>query len=326
MRVILQVTSGPSEGRRIPLQLGEIARFGRSSRADVCFPGDAEMSDVHFELECQAERCLLRDLQSASGTLRNGQVVSEIAIADGDEIVAGQTRLSAQIEGASVRSDDGVGGAIDGPGEEATASEEDAAVEPWSAADYCQRLELEDESISLLQAEQTPEAFWRALVEHKRVEDAVRLLSALLSKRAAVWWAYRCVQDILSDTLSADDKAALDAALVWLNEPTDENRRAAMAAAEITEFHSSPSWVAAAAFWSEGSIAPADLPDVPPDELLTSQGVSAALLMAATQGDAAKIGDRFQRILELGEEVLGDGIPLSVGQSIGVASSVSRTG
>jgi hypothetical protein len=95
----------------------------------------------------------------------------------------------------------------------------------------------------------------------------------------------------------------MDAALAWLKEPSEQNRRAAMAAAEIDEMQSAASWVAMAAFWSEGSLAPPELPEVPPDDRLTSQGVIAALLITAAQGDFSQIAGKYRSIMETGRKV-----------------------
>jgi pSer/pThr/pTyr-binding forkhead associated (FHA) protein len=299
MRVILEVTSGPSVGRHIPLQEGEIARFGRSDMADVCFPDDVKMSGVHFELECQGDRCLVRDLQSASGTLLNEQPVSEANLRSGDIIKAGQTSLLTSIKGAPVIND-----ADQSTENKSQPKKEASSANPRTLPELCAFLEMEEDSLLLLQPEHTPETFVETLDEHERFADAIRVLSFCLPKPRAVWWAYRCVQDLWGDSFSEKENAALDAALRWVKEPTDDNRRLAAAAAEIAEYQSAPSWVALAAFWSEGSLAPPELPVVAPDERLTSQGVSAALLMTATRGDVTKYQEKFQSIVRTGRDLL----------------------
>ena len=93
MRVILLVTAGPAQGRQIPLQVGEVARFGRSTTADVSFPDDPHMAPVQFQLECFTDRCCLRDL-GGHGTLVNDEPVTEANLCSGDTIFAGSTRFS----------------------------------------------------------------------------------------------------------------------------------------------------------------------------------------------------------------------------------------
>ena len=162
MRVILQVTSGPSLGRRIPLQVGEIARFGSRDTADVCFPNDNQMSQVHFELECRADRCVLRDLSGSESTLLNEDPVSEAELQDGDVIRAGQTTLSTSVQGGPRRD-------ADKANEGQAASETEAADEPLTAAKICQLLDLSEESQTLLLPEHTPDSFIDALIEHNYI-------------------------------------------------------------------------------------------------------------------------------------------------------------
>ncbi|MCA9133028.1 MAG: FHA domain-containing protein [Planctomycetales bacterium] len=298
MRVILQVTSGPAEGRRIPLQSGEVARFGGSDTADVCFPHDGQMAGVHFLLECHADRCLLRDLQSGQGTLLNGQPVEEASLCGGDVILAGQTSLMATLEGAA--SPQLVGEPKPDESDPAAVSEPP----PRTLPELCALLELGEESKELLQPEHTLPTFVQTLIGQQRFADAIRLLSFHLPKPQAVWWAYSSVKDCLGRDFLPAEQEVMDAVLVWLQEPGDDHRRAAMKAAEIAEFQSAPSWVGLAAFWSDGSLAPEGLPEVKPDERLTSQGVTAALMMVATQGDPRQSRDKYERMLKVGQDVL----------------------
>jgi hypothetical protein len=304
MRVIFQVTAGPSSGRQIPLQAGEIARFGSSDSADVCIAGDDLLSAVHFEVDCRSDQCRVRDLHGQGGTLLNDEPLTESSLSSGDVVRAGQTSFLANLEGAF---ESGPAESVDGAPEE-----EKSIIETRSLADICADLGLDEESIALLTPDHTPPAFVETLLEHDQFADAIRVLSAHLPKRDAIHWAYQCVQELLGDKLSANETAALGAALAWIEDPSEENRRHAMKAAESTEFLTPPGWVAAAVFWSEGSIAPPDLPEVAPDELLTNQAVTASLMLAATQGDPATANDRYRKFLETGQAVFAGELPAPV--------------
>lgn len=303
MRVILQVTAGPSQGRQIPLQSGEIARFGRSDFADVCFPGDAEMSEVHFELHCRPDGCSVRDVQGSAGTLLNNQPVSEAAFGDGDMILAGQTTLVASVEGRFYQAADD---------ESVSEQEEDEQPENSKplAHVFCQSIELEDDSLSLLTPELTTEAFIRRLINEQQYADAIRVLSLYLPKRDAILWAHQSVQFAMAGKLTQEEQVAMDAVIAFLKNPIDDHRRNAMEAAEATEFRSGAAWVALSVFWSEGSIAPVGLPDVPPEDHLCGQGVSGALMMTATSGDPSRIQERFIQILKIGQDALDGLLPL----------------
>ncbi|QDV42146.1 FHA domain protein [Stieleria neptunia] len=300
MRVILQVTAGPALGRQIPLQSGERARFGSSDSADVCFPEDVQMAEVHFELECQSEQCLVRDLSGTAGTFVNDEPVEEASIEDGDQIVAGQTQLRTVVKGRP--------GDPKGKPDE---SQTDQPVEPkLSAVELCQMTDLEEESLQLFRPSHTPEEFFQVLTDNQLFADAIRILSLYLPKRQAIYWAYRAVDDVFPRDLIGDERTALDVTMAWLKDPSEENRRAAMAIAEKLEFANAPSLVAAAACWSEGSMAPAEFDEVPPDPNLTAQMAAAAMTMTATSGEVKSINDRFGKITEIGKQFLAGDVEL----------------
>lgn len=302
MRVIFQVTAGPSTGRQIPLQSGEIARFGSSEAADVCILGDNFLSGVHFEVDCRSEQCLVRNLDGQGRTMLNDDPLTESSLSNGDIVRAGESSFLAKLEGVVDKGESEAG-------DSGAAEEAPAVVEAKTLAEVCAELGLEEESLALLTPEHTPEAFAKTLGANEQFADAVRVLAAYLAKPAAIHWAHVCVQDMLAGKLSANETAALDAAMSWLRGPDEEKRRAAMKAAEATEFVTPPGWVAAAVFWSEGSIAPPDLPDVAPDEQLTGQAVTAALMMLATQGDPLTAHDRYRKILETGQASFAGELP-----------------
>jgi len=98
MRVVLKVASGAYEGRIVLLHPGQLIKVGRTEWADFAVPHDSRMSGVHFTLECDFHKCRLRDLNSTNGTLVNDEKVGEAEIKDGDNIYAGSTTFTVQIE------------------------------------------------------------------------------------------------------------------------------------------------------------------------------------------------------------------------------------
>jgi pSer/pThr/pTyr-binding forkhead associated (FHA) protein len=104
MRVILEVIAGPELGRIVRMAEHELRQFGRTDWADVSFPADVRMSQVHFALETDVELCRIRDLESANGIEVNGERVAEHVLADGDKIVAGTTTFRVRIEGGADKS------------------------------------------------------------------------------------------------------------------------------------------------------------------------------------------------------------------------------
>ncbi len=98
MQVTLQVKSGPLAGRIIFLKAGQRAEVGRTEWADFTFPQDSQMAEVHFAVDCRADHCLIRDLNTASGTFVNGQPIVEYQLRHGMEIVAGQTKFQVRMD------------------------------------------------------------------------------------------------------------------------------------------------------------------------------------------------------------------------------------
>ncbi|MHB8971800.1 MAG: FHA domain-containing protein [Pirellulaceae bacterium] len=101
MRFVLEITSGPAAGKRFWLRAGQTADIGRSDHAVFALPQDRWMSSLHFRVECDEAQCRLRDLDSRNGTTVNGQKVVHVVLADGDLIVAGETKFRVHIEGAA---------------------------------------------------------------------------------------------------------------------------------------------------------------------------------------------------------------------------------
>ncbi|MDD4267835.1 MAG: FHA domain-containing protein [Pirellulales bacterium] len=100
MRVILEVVSGPGQGRKVPLRAGQRLQVGRTEFADLTLAGDGHMSSLHFALETSIDGCQVEDLGSSNGTLLNGQpVTTPASVYNGDRIRAGQSEFVVHVEG-----------------------------------------------------------------------------------------------------------------------------------------------------------------------------------------------------------------------------------
>ena len=294
MKVVLQITTGSSSGRQISVQTGEIVRFGNSNSADFSVEDDRQMAAVQFALECSADHCLIRDLKSGVPTTINDQSLADTAIlAAGDVIQAGETSFLAEVEGAVTEP---LGDEVEEEANEITLA--------FSAAELCDLAELEDEPRAFLLPGHSPFAFFELLVEKSQLLDAIRFLAVWLAPWQAIHWALTCVRELSSAELAKGEHDVLLAVSKWLEEPTEEHRRGAMKMAETTEFESAAGWVAGAAFWSGGSIAPPDLPEVPPDASLVAKAVTTSLLMLATQGDPEKINQSYAEIAKRGRSLV----------------------
>src|SRR5579871_2355066 len=101
-RVIVAVKWGPLHGKKAIVAPGETLRVGRGGLADLVVAADGQMSPLHVEVSWDGERCRFRDLNSARGTLHNGEGgVAEGELRNGDWLKAGETVLTVHVEGAT---------------------------------------------------------------------------------------------------------------------------------------------------------------------------------------------------------------------------------
>jgi hypothetical protein len=177
-----------------------------------------------------------------------------------------------------------------------------AKISAKTAAEICKHFKLDDPAKKLLRDDLTPQKFFDLLIENQQYPDAVRFLAHGLPKQEAVWWACLCVRAVGA---AAPPKAAgaVDAAEKWIADPSEDNRRAAQAAAEAAEMGTPAGCVAMAAFWSGGSIAPPNVPVVPPGEFLTAHGVAGSIMLAAVQTEPAKAPEKYRKFFDLGVAV-----------------------
>jgi hypothetical protein len=139
-----------------------------------------------------------------------------------------------------------------------------------------------------------------------RRPQAVHALAAALPRFEAVAWAVRAVRD-LAEAQEPDEEreAALRAALLWLQDPSDGRRRAARAAADALNDGSAEYMAAMAVFYSGGSIAPEGAEPIPVAKDAAGRFAAAAVMMAATRAD--RMNDAIDRALDWGERVAEGG-------------------
>src|SRR2546425_11981658 len=97
MRLVLEIISGPLQGKKIEAKAGETVSIGRTPKASNPL-ADNFMSGAHFAVECDARACRLRDLNSRNGTKLNGELVTEAVLKNGDQIHAGRTDFVVRIK------------------------------------------------------------------------------------------------------------------------------------------------------------------------------------------------------------------------------------
>jgi hypothetical protein len=140
----------------------------------------------------------------------------------------------------------------------------------------------------------------QALLDGDEAGDALKLLARLLPKRYVVAWLCQCARE---QQLSVEDRAGASLAEKWAREPNEANRRAAFEFANAGGYKSLGAWIAAAAGWADGSLAPAkqETPVPPPEHLTACAAVAAVNMMAALAPEqfAARRIAFIQRAMDL---------------------------
>lgn len=303
MGITLSIVSGATAGRKMRLSTGQTARFGRTEWADYSFPNDSSMSDVHFIVECNHDYSLIRDLGSESGTFVGDTQITEVRLRTSDQIKAGETVFAVVIDGeaapirtnsATVTSD-----SVD------TLSTSTVPAPPPTLVEICEYIKLDATALELANGRTiAPLEFVAVLVNERQFMPALRLMAHHFQRREAVWWGALCTRESVGSALSQKDLAALDAAEQWVKTGEEADRRKAHDAAELTKYETAAGWVAEAAFWADGSLAPVGFDDVISDERLTGQAITGALLMAAVQVSPLKAQANYARYLAIAQDVL----------------------
>jgi hypothetical protein len=131
------------------------------------------------------------------------------------------------------------------------------------------------ENIRVEPTDEPPVAFLTRLAAAGKPDHAVEVCAYLLPRREAVWWGCASVRSLLGGRLG--DTAGLVAAEAWVQEPSEENRLAALDIGTKGASNEPLTWLALAAGWSSGTFAPTPFP-IPP--FMTSRAVRISLLIS----------------------------------------------
>lgn len=141
--------------------------------------------------------------------------------------------------------------------------------------------------------------FCRALLDGKIPEEAVTFCAYLLPRRVAVWWGHQCLGRI-DDKLDEQDRRMLELAEQWIREPEEDRRYAAMDAAMEADVKTPGVWIALAAGWSGGSLAPRGMAPVAPPPFLTARAVNTGILAALARVPVGHRTSVLREFVEMG--------------------------
>jgi len=169
-------------------------------------------------------------------------------------------------------------------------------------------LQLDAEAAATLDGCEEAVGALSRLEEAGLLAEATRLVAHALPAREAVWWACACSRHTSSSSTNPESEAAArDAAEEWVRRQSDEQRRTAMKEAEKSGFGSPEAWAAVAAFWSGDSMAPPDVPKVPPQPHFTGLAVAGAVAMSAVRGSAVRREERLRAFLASAKDIAAGG-------------------
>jgi hypothetical protein len=171
------------------------------------------------------------------------------------------------------------------------------------AGEVCSRFELSDTARPLLREEHTPAQFLDALTARNCLQDAAKFLSQALPKQEAVWWACQCARSAAGPNPPPKVQEALAATEKWVAEPTDANRRAAMAAGEAASLETPAGCAALAAFVSGDSLGPPDVAAIPPAENLTGKTVAGTVVLATVVTSPEKAPEKLRAFVDQGLQI-----------------------
>lgn len=140
---------------------------------------------------------------------------------------------------------------------------------------------------------EAPVVFLQTLRRSETPEDAVTFLAYALGRREAVWWAAQSVRQLCRIAAGQVD-APLQAAEEWVRDPEDRCRREALRLGMASNRRLATTWVALAAAWSGGNIAPgqgivAATPEMTPKAVRTSILVALATVTARDRASRLQV-------------------------------------
>jgi hypothetical protein len=142
-----------------------------------------------------------------------------------------------------------------------------------------------------------PLDYARRLLASARPNQAIAFLAYLLPRREAVWWARQCVCALAGPR--AED-AALRAAELWVQDPDEDSRLAALDIGKSGEPSAATTWLARAAAWSGGSMCPPEMKPLPAPAAACAQAVNAAIVLAVCAGEPIGVMKRVAACAEAG--------------------------
>jgi hypothetical protein len=297
---ILQLMDGPWMARRFILQPGETIRVGSGDLADLSIP-DTRLAQLQLEFVLANGICQLTNLEPANEMLVNGNLCKSANLTSGDSIQVAGALLSLTLPD-SFQSQPALA-----PNHSSDDSQDSNDLSPptetLSLHELVEAVGFPADVSSMLTQSDTTTSFLAKLVAANQHASAILLIASSLPKDQALRWARRTLEDLQIDSKTTWEADRMEQIDRWIETPNDATRRSVHEMVSSDDFQNPWSWLGLAVFWSGKSIAPPNLPDVPPDRFLMSKGIYAALQICALQ-DPKNAISRYLHMIQTGIELI----------------------
>lgn len=165
-------------------------------------------------------------------------------------------------------------------------------------------VELSDDATECLPGSPNVRSFIDRLVEGGLEADALAVIAQRLPSEYVVPWGCECLRLALQHDGPGSDmnRTGLALAEQCLKAPTEDNWRMCQEFADSDGYRTPGAWIAAAAGWSQGSLAPAGVDAVRSAPQAIGEAVLAALKLSAAQkgvDGARQLANHARRALSL---------------------------
>lgn len=306
MPAILKALNGEEFVEIAELKDGQAMILGRNFDADIAVAGDPKISGNHLKMVIQGGQVQIEDLQSTNGTFVKDERVMQAQLALGDSFRCGGTQFVVVDESAAAMRTtmtevDAV--PISAPKVAATP----AFSEP-TAKSVVDRFQIADQLAQAPGDDESTADFAIRLANGEEPNHCVTFMAYALEKRTAVWWLTQCIEQVES-ILDDHDRLMLQLAEKWVQDPSDANRRQAMAHAEKLEMSTPSCWAGVGAFWSGGSMAPPDAPVVEPKDNLAGKAISGGAILASVFRKPEHAFEKQKSFIQIGVDIAEGRMP-----------------
>ncbi|MBN81509.1 MAG: hypothetical protein CMJ70_15350 [Planctomycetaceae bacterium] len=282
MNVSLRVIQGPSSGSSVPLTSESSIELGADTNADMVLSTNNSATAATVLAVGLPGGCRIYTADGKPAIDVANRKVSDAVLRIGDQFQVEDFVIEV------ITTDD-------------LETEQEPAADLETAEAFLQRMEIDlaEEELALLEQDLLPADYLAALEAAGHLTAALRILAHWLPKPESVKWSCQCVRQHFGDTISGFQADALAAAEQWTTTPDEKSRRDAELVADGFPQPDCFSFPCLAAFWSDGSMAPVDSPEVPPPDHLTGKAVCATLLDAAGKTIPPPFDETIRSFLDL---------------------------